>query len=146
MRWITARDERPPTHSSNGSSRASTAISRRDENSPRILVRSPMGPNGVTYASKDDKRNAQFVCHLPEGSEHATQAQKIAASMYSGRPSEGKSRGGKLLGESGSALLLEDEAGRVRRERADVGYLQSDSGTRSSANRSFISRKASVRK
>lgn len=146
MRWITGRDERPPTtHSSHSGSRAATVIVRRDENSPRTIIRSPMGLNSVTYASKDDKRNAQFVCHLPEGSEHAMQAQKIAASMYSGRPSEGNTRGGKLLGDSGSTLYLEDEAGHARRERADVEYLQSDSGMRSSANRSIISR-ASARK
>jgi hypothetical protein len=149
VRWITGRDERPPatlhSHSSNSGSRPSTIIVRREENSPRTIVRSPMGPNSVTYASKDEKRNAQFVCHLPEGSEHAMQAQKIAASMYSGRPAKGNTRGDKLLGDSSSGLLLEDETGRARRERADVEYLPVDGGMKGSANRSVTSR-ASVSK
>lgn len=149
VRWITGRDERPPaslhSHSSNSGSRLSTMIVRREETSPRTIIRSPIGPNSVTYACKDEKRNAQFICHLPAGSEHAPQAQKIAASMYSGKPAEGNIRGNKLLGDSGSTLFLEDDSGRTRRERADIEYLSVDGGMKGTANRSVTSR-ASVSK
>lgn len=149
VRWITRRDERPPasfhSHSSTSGSRPSTIIVRREETSPRTIIRSPMGPNSVTYASKDEKRNAQFICHLPAGSEHVMQAQNIAASMYSGRPAEGDTRGDRLLGDSGSSLFLEGENSRPRRERADIEYLPGDSGRKGSANRSVTSR-ASVSK
>jgi hypothetical protein len=36
----------------------------------------------VTYASRDRKKDVQFVCHLPTGSRHAAQAQQIAGQIY----------------------------------------------------------------
>lgn len=120
FKWITASDDHPPPPPSqhSRSSHSANALVRRDNNSSHTITRSAQGPNSVTYASKDEKRNAQFVCHLPAGSEHAVQAQKIAAAMYSGRPGETSTRGDRRLGSGGTSLFLEDENGRARRERA----------------------------
>ena len=145
FKWITARDERPPplhqhSHSSSGGTRQANVLVRRDDNLAHTGTRSPLGPNSVTYASKDEQRNAQFVCHLPAGSEHAAQAQKIAAAMYSGRHGEESSRGNKRLVSGGASLFLEDEIVRARREHAGSEYLSAGGSTRGSANRSVFSR------
>ncbi len=56
---------------------SSSGISRRP-------LTQPFRMDGVTYASKDDKRNVQFVCHLPPGSVHTAKAQQLAGVIYTG--------------------------------------------------------------
>lgn len=40
------------------------------------------GQDRVTYASRDRKKDVEFVCHLPTGSRHAADAQLIAGHIY----------------------------------------------------------------
>lgn len=154
FKWITARDDEPPppppSPSSSQPSRSASlsggrqvnALVRRGDTSSHTIARSAKGPNSVTYASKDEKRNATFVCHLPAGSEHAMQAQKIAAAMYSGRPGgETSTQGDRRLGSGGTSLFLEDENGQARRERAAGSErLSTGGGGGGVANRSFFRR------
>jgi hypothetical protein len=116
VRWMMAPDENPSRRPANN-----TAVIRKEKDKPVYLSRRSTDPDNVTYASKDEQRNVQFVCHLPAGSQHAAQAQKIAGAIFSRRPGDA---GDRLLGGSGSAdtKLLEDEDIARRREERSAKY------------------------
>jgi hypothetical protein len=69
--------------------------------------------SGVTYASKDSSRDVQFVCHLPEGSKHAAEAQQLAGSIFSRKA--GKSDRRLTQGQNSAPAMLEDSAAQRRR-------------------------------
>jgi hypothetical protein len=67
----------------------------------------------VTYASRDRKKDVQFVCHLPTGSRHAAQAQQIAGQIYTDTgPQIGLLESGPA---SGQQLLESGEEGRHKK-------------------------------
>ena len=96
IRWVTGREERsPPSHSAQ--------VARRHADTGQLAspLRGATDSDSVTYASRDPKRDVQFVCHLPEGSPLAEQAQKIAGAVYSGRPA-GRADSGRKMVTDGS--------------------------------------------
>ena len=128
LRWITARDDPPPrsrpSNPSSGDRHSAIAVippRGNDDTSRTLFKTSQVSRDGVTYASRDDKRNVEFVCHLPEGSRHARQAQEIAGGIYSGRSGEGKGLVRTIGKDSGRRMLENGEgAGVERLERLDL--------------------------
>ena len=133
VRWMTAPDDTPRRAPSRGN--AHNAVALRG-NSRQLSRSADEGSqfDGVTYASKDDKRNVQFICHLPAGSQHAEQAQKIAGAIYTGRPSQAN---GKISssGSGGRTNLLENSSraslpAHQDREAVDRGLRHDDEDRR----------------
>lgn len=116
FRWIAASDSPPPSASTTNSHRSVVTI-RKEKDRALPVSRRSTDPDTVTYASKDDRRNIQFVAHLPAGSHHAGQAQQIAGSIFTGRPGE---TGKKMLkADRNDRKLLEDEGIQTRRVRVE---------------------------
>lgn len=74
----------------------------------------------VTYASRDRKKDVEFVCNLPIGSRHAAQAQQIVGHIYTDtRPQIGSLGSGAALGQQ----FLEHE-GEGRHEKSSSRHVK----------------------